>query len=179
MDIGKKIKALRLKQDLTIDELAQRCELTKGFISQLERDLTSPSIETLQDIISVLNCSLSDFFKDDEKNKSYVFSSDAMSILEETDYHIKWLIATSQAHNMEPILITLKAGKSSPKVNPFIGEVFGLVLTGRVVVIVGNKQITANAGDAFHLEVNEEHYLKNNMLNGDSKVLWITTPPRF
>ncbi|HML48422.1 MAG TPA: helix-turn-helix transcriptional regulator, partial [Clostridia bacterium] len=44
LEIGKKIKHLRLRLGLTQEELADRCELSKGFISQVERDLTSPSI---------------------------------------------------------------------------------------------------------------------------------------
>ncbi len=50
-DIGLKIKGLRLENGLTQDELASRCELTKGFISQVENNLTSPSINTLDDIL--------------------------------------------------------------------------------------------------------------------------------
>ncbi len=45
MEIGQKIKDLRLKNGLTLEELASRSELTKGFLSQLERDLTSPSTQ--------------------------------------------------------------------------------------------------------------------------------------
>ena len=51
MSIGDKIKRLRLRLNLTQEELADRTELSKGFISQLERDLTSPSIATLMDIL--------------------------------------------------------------------------------------------------------------------------------
>ena len=54
MEIGKKIKALRIQKNLTQEELADRAELTKGFISQVERDLTSPSIATLVDILQCL-----------------------------------------------------------------------------------------------------------------------------
>ena len=53
MEIGKKIKDLRIAKGLTQEELADRSELSKGFISQLERDLTSPSIATLIDILQV------------------------------------------------------------------------------------------------------------------------------
>ena len=49
--IGSKIKELRVLKGLTQEELADRAELSKGFISQLERDLTSPSIATLVDIL--------------------------------------------------------------------------------------------------------------------------------
>ena len=46
MDIGDRIRRLRLQRGLTQEELADRCELSKGFISLVERDLTSPSIAT-------------------------------------------------------------------------------------------------------------------------------------
>ena len=62
MNIGKKIKRLRQEKFLTQDELAMRCELSKGFISQVERDLTSPSITTLIDILEGLGTNLRDFF---------------------------------------------------------------------------------------------------------------------
>ena len=52
MDIGHRMKELRIQYGLTQQELADRAELTKGFISQLERNQNSPSIGTLLDIIS-------------------------------------------------------------------------------------------------------------------------------
>ena len=62
MDIGHKIKQLRIQKGLTLEELASRSELTKGFLSQMERNLTSPSIATLNDIVEALGSSLSEFF---------------------------------------------------------------------------------------------------------------------
>ena len=57
MNIGEKLKELRIQRNLTQEELADRCELSKGFISQLERDLASPSIATLKDILECLGSS--------------------------------------------------------------------------------------------------------------------------
>ena len=68
MDIGQKIKRLRIKNGLTLEELASRSELTKGFLSQVERNLTSPSITTLNDILEALGTSLASFFKEDIQN---------------------------------------------------------------------------------------------------------------
>ena len=67
MQLGTKIKDMRLQLNLTQEELADRCELTKGYISQLENDLTSPSIATLGDILDALGSSFSEFFRG-EKN---------------------------------------------------------------------------------------------------------------
>ena len=72
MDIGGKIKAMGMEKQLTQEELANRCELSKGFISQLENNLTSPSIATLMDILDILGSNLREFFNEmsDEKKKA-------------------------------------------------------------------------------------------------------------
>ena len=69
MKLGKKIKDLRIKYNLTQEELANRLELSKGFISQLENDLTEPSVSTLEDIVHALGTNLSDFFKEDKQKE--------------------------------------------------------------------------------------------------------------
>lgn len=46
MDIGQKIRDLRIQKNLTQEELGERTDLTKGYISQLEHDQSSPSMET-------------------------------------------------------------------------------------------------------------------------------------
>ena len=62
MDIGKRIRQLRIQNGLTLEELASRTELTKGFLSQLERNLASPSIQTLEDITEALGTTMATFF---------------------------------------------------------------------------------------------------------------------
>lgn len=69
MNIGQKVRELRIAKNLTQEELADRSELSKGFISQLERDLTSPSIATLVDILQCLGTNLNEFFSDDEEDR--------------------------------------------------------------------------------------------------------------
>ena len=65
MDIGNRLKELRVLKGLTQEELADRSELSKGFISQLERNLTSPSIATLMDILQCLGTSIGEFFTEE------------------------------------------------------------------------------------------------------------------
>ena len=79
MEIGEKIKKLRTILGLTQEELADRAELTKGFISQVERDLTSPSIASLSDILEALGTNLSEFFKNVEDEK-FVFKEKDMFV---------------------------------------------------------------------------------------------------
>ena len=69
MEIGKKIKFLRQQNNLTQEELADRCELSKGFISQLENDMTSPSITTLTYILDALGTNLAEFFSEEQEEQ--------------------------------------------------------------------------------------------------------------
>ena len=68
-----KTKELRTQNGLTLEELANRSELTKGFLSQLERDLTSPNISALENILEALGTNLADFFN--QARKSRLFST--------------------------------------------------------------------------------------------------------
>ena len=82
MRLGEKIQHLRLRYGLTQQELADRAELSKSFISQLERDLTSPSIETLTDILECLGTNLGEFFSEREEEK-IVFDEGDMFVKED------------------------------------------------------------------------------------------------
>ena len=77
IDIGKKIRALRLGNNLTQEELANRLELTKGYISQLENNLTSPSIQTLFALLEVLGVETHEFFsKPEGEDAKIVFTKE-------------------------------------------------------------------------------------------------------
>ena len=66
INIGEKLRSLRQKNNLTQKELADRCELSKGFISQLESNQTSPSLSTLEDVLTALGSSFGEFFSDEQ-----------------------------------------------------------------------------------------------------------------
>ena len=121
MNIGQRIKQLRIKNGLTLEELASRTELSKGFLSQLERDLTSPSISTLSDITEALGLSLSTFFLE-EKQEKIVFSSDDFFVDERDGQTLTWIVPNAQKNDMEPIELTLKPGATSFIVDPQIGR---------------------------------------------------------
>lgn len=177
MDIGAKIKRLRLSNQLTLEELANRSELTKGFLSQLERDLTSPSIATLENILEALGTNLKDFFSEDE-DEQIVFSKDDFFENTQDDYKISYIIPNAQKNEMEPILIELKEDKKSMEINPHDGEEFGYVIQGKVTLVNGEEEYDVKKGETFYLKGNLPHYIinKNDTL---AKVIWVSTPPIF
>ena len=177
MDIGRKIKELRLQNDLTLENLASRSELTKGFLSQVERNLTSPSISTLEDILEALGTNLSDFFRE-EKEEQVVFSTQDFFVDEQDDYTIEWVIPNAQKNEMEPILLTLHPHKQSQELQSHQGEEFGYVLKGAVTLVQGNKKYKIKPKETFYINGKTSHYLYNHG-SSDAVVLWITTPPMF
>jgi len=171
------IKELRLKKNLTQEELADRCELTKGFISQLENDLNSPSIATLTDILNALGISLSDFFSRVEEEKLVYTPADCFEKATD-DTLITWLIPTAQKNMMEPILFEIEPGARTDADLPHDGEEFGYVLAGRIKITVGASEETANKGDSFYIRCGRSHFMEN-VGKEKARVLWISCPPNF
>ncbi|MBR5478780.1 MAG: helix-turn-helix transcriptional regulator [Clostridia bacterium] len=177
MDIGKKLKELRLQNDLTLGDLASRSELTKGFLSQVERNLTTPSIATLEDILEALGTNLSEFFHEEPESK-ITFQANDFFVDEREDYTIEWVIPNAQKNEMEPIILTLHPKCQSQEMLAHNGEEFGYILKGNVTLIRGSKKHKLKVGETFYLDGSKSHTLYNHGTT-DAKILWITTPPLF
>ncbi|OPJ59191.1 helix-turn-helix domain-containing protein [Clostridium oryzae] len=179
MQIGDKIKRLRIEKELTQEELANRCELSKGFISQIERDLTSPSIATLTDILEVLGTNLPEFFKE-EKEEKVVFTKEDMfeSSDEKLKYSLKWLVSNAQKNSMEPIMLALEGGGRYMEDYPHGGEEFGFVLSGTITLHLGKYKYKVKKGESFYFKPNVNHFVSNDG-STLAKIIWISTPPSF
>lgn len=177
MDIGAKIRRLRITNQLTLEELANRSELTKGFLSQVERDLTSPSIATLEDILEALGTNLAEFFAED-KNEQIVFTAEDYFIHEQEGCDIEFIVPNAQKNHMEPLRMRLAPGADSPSYGPFEAEEFGYVLSGRIELHYGNSIYQVKKGQTFYFFGNRVHFLRNTAQR-DALVIWVTNPPSF
>lgn len=151
MDIGTKLKSLRTQNGLTQQELADRAELTKGFISQVERNLTSPSISTLADILQCLGSSLQEFFTDDTPEQ-IVFREEDYFLKDDPElgHQIEWLVPNAQKNQMEPIRMTLAPRGRSCIEPPHVGEEMGYVLEGNILLTLGKKTYRVQKGETFY-----------------------------
>ena len=177
MDIGGKIRQLRTQKGLTLEELASRSELTKGFLSQLERNLTSPSIDSLDDILEALGTNLAEFFQED-RNEQIIFRANDFFVDERESCTISWIVPNTQKNEMEPILLTLPEGGESFELSPHSGEEFGYVVDGTVVLVCDGKRAVLRKGETFYLHGKTFHTLKNENKT-TAHVLWVSTPPLF
>ncbi|HCD43194.1 MAG TPA: Cro/Cl family transcriptional regulator [Lachnoclostridium sp.] len=177
MDIGAKLKELRVLKGLTQEELADRAELSKGFISQLERDLTSPSIATLLDILQCLGTSVGEFFNESPEEQIVFGKSDYFEKHDiELKNDVKWIIPNAQKNMMEPILLTLEAGGETYPDNPHEGEEFGYVLQGNISIHIGNKTYKTKKGESFYFVSDKKHYLSSK---AGATLIWVSSPPSF
>ncbi|GKX29135.1 transcriptional regulator [Vallitalea longa] len=179
MKIGNKIKSLRVMHALTQEELADRAELSKGFISQVERDLTSPSIATLVDILQCLGTNLKDFFNDMEDEKITFKKEDYFEKIDtELNNEIKWIIPNAQKNTMEPIYLTLAPKGSTLPDNPHEGEEFGYVLKGSINIYIGSNVYKVKKGESFYFAASKKHYIVNST-NHSAELIWVSSPPSF
>ncbi|MEI3503022.1 MAG: helix-turn-helix domain-containing protein [Anaerovoracaceae bacterium] len=148
--IGEKIRDLRNRNGLTQQELADRAELTKGYISQLERGQVAPSVVTLLDLIECLGTTPSEFFRETEQ-EHIVYSEDAFSEkIDEAGNSIRWIVPNAQQNQMEPLLVTIRPGEQLQEDKPHEGEEFGYVISGCLTLHLGENVYTVKEGESFY-----------------------------
>lgn len=176
MNIGEKLKNLRYQKNLTQEELGERTDLSKGYISQLERNLSSPSMETFLNILDVLGVEPSEFFNEKLYQARIHYPEQEHTIYDEYDlgYKIKWLVPDSNEFEMEPVIITLKSGSKYKAFSPSNSETFAYVKKGFITLNIGNQTYTAKSGECFYFKAHETHQFLNQS-NKDAEVVIVAT----
>ena len=179
MKIGEKIKRLRLIQQLTQEELAQRSEVTKGFISQVERDLTSPSVATFLDILDALGVEPDEFFRHMDEPKIVFTKEDASSFTSESEgYSIEYIVPNAQKNTMEPTLWHIEPKGRSEVLSLYEGQWFAYVLKGNLAVHYGDFIYDVEAEDTVYGNGDREVFFENTGFES-AELIWVSNPPNF
>jgi quercetin dioxygenase-like cupin family protein len=163
---------------LTQEELAERAGLTKGFISQVERDRTSISLDSLVQILDALDENISDFFLDTKEKDIVYRKEDRVEIEKKGVNKFALLIPGSTNKKMEAVMMTLKPGEKTEIEEPHEGEEMGFILGGRIEIQLGKKTHRAKKGECFYFPAERDHAL-TNVGSREAVLLWITSPPYF
>ncbi|SNB44716.1 helix-turn-helix domain-containing protein [Geobacter sp. DSM 9736] len=179
MKIGERLKRFRMINSLTQEELASRADLTKGYISQLENDTTSPSIATLKDILDVFGVSMQEFFSE-VRDEEIVFGADSrvQSSDDDDGVRVELLVPGAQNREMDPALVTIAPGEEMEEQPFHEGEEFGYVLLGKIQLKLDDKVYTVKKDECFYFTSDKRHTIKN-IGKGMAKILWVVTPPTF
>ncbi|MDK9701002.1 MAG: helix-turn-helix domain-containing protein [bacterium] len=178
VDIGERIKDLRQAAELTQEELAERAELSKGFISQVERGLTNLSIENLVAILSALDVSLPEFFATPVQERVVYGQEDVTEVEREGVTLFELLVPGAANRSMEPAMLVLAPGEAVEAIKPYSGDEFGYLLEGRLKIHHGGAAYLLNAGEWFFYSAKHKHYFENPG-HTNARLLWITSPPNF
>jgi transcriptional regulator with XRE-family HTH domain/KaiC/GvpD/RAD55 family RecA-like ATPase len=184
-NLGDKIRTLRKKLGMTQKELADQVGLTPSFISQLEKNLISPSLDSLFKLSEKLNTQPIYFLTNGEGGpvqKMVIKPNERQDIhlpeLKSTDLKLQLLISDALNRRMEPYLLTLKEGAMiNGHFYTHKGDEFAYALEGEVEVeIQGEKQILKQ-GDSLYLESAFPSKWAN-VGKGEVVLLWVLSPPR-
>ena len=177
-NIGRQIRNLRNRNGLTQQELADRTELTKGYISQLERGQVAPSVITLLDLIECLGTTPSEFFKENEPEQVVFPENEFFEKIDDGGNSIQWIVPNAQKNEMEPLLVLLQPHQRLADDKPHQGEEFGYVLSGRIRLHLGDAVHIVKTGESFYYQADSLHYIENNTQR-PAKFIWVSSPPSF
>ncbi len=176
--VGVRIRDLRRSHGLTQEELAHRSNLTKGFISQLERDLTSPSLESLLEILEALDTDIVRFFQGRQEGRIVFGAADCRSATTYPEIQaFQLMVPGTASRGMEPALVTIASGESIQE-DAHAGEEFGYVLKGKVQIRHGEQFGVAKSGEWFSFVSDRTHQVANPYQKR-ARLLWVSTPPSF
>lgn len=175
--IGERIKTLRQHRKLTLADVAAMASLSASHLSQIERDKTTPSLTTLTSIAKVLAVNLRDLFESEE-NQVYITRATYRPENGDVVLGVRRPRLTSPESGWDLAVhrLTLYPGAPSVEFEPYLGEVFGFVLEGTLLLMVGDEQFELLAGDSIHYDANQPYCLR---CGGDipCTVIWCASPP--
>ena len=165
LQLGNRLSLLRKRKNMTLDELSSKSGVSKSILSQIERDLSNPTVATISRIAEALDEKLSDFFLkieveetssiESSKETPSITSKDGLCELNilgagETVNWLQWYIL-----EMKPKGI-LESGSHGPKTFENL-----TVIDGQIEVVCGETKEKLSKGDTFRFQSNRKHTLKN------------------
>ena len=165
LQLGSRLSALRKRKNMTLDDLSAKSGVSKSILSQIERDLSNPTVTTISRISDALEEKLSDFFLkieveeessvESSKETPSITSKDGLCELNilgagETVNWLQWYIL-----EMKPKGV-LESGSHGPKTFENL-----TVIDGQIEISCGESKEKLSKGDTFRFQSNRNHSIKN------------------
>jgi len=179
--IGEEIRGLRKRRGLTIVDLAAAIGKSTGYVSQVERNVSVPSVADMQKVAAALGVQMGWFFDRGESGPPeelpFIVRAHRRRKLNfglgVTDH----LLSPSLSGELELLYTTLAPGaKGGEPALSYRGEQAGLVLAGTFELSIGSKRFVLHAGDSFGFKSTTPHRYRNPG-RSETVVVWAFTPP--
>ncbi len=162
MQLGRKIRDLRLRHGLTVQKLADATHLSKGFISQVENDRTSPSLSTLRDLAAALQTSVAYLVVEGDLTLHVVRAAERPQLPADGDTSRTEVLSALPKRNLELLMLELPPDPVAGKQSHFHhGEECLLCVEGSVRLLHGEQEVMLGTGDSCHFDGHIPHSIEN------------------
>ncbi|MBI4693700.1 MAG: cupin domain-containing protein [Gammaproteobacteria bacterium] len=179
---GAEIRALRKARSMSLVELARRADLSIGYISQIERNCSTPSVKALGAIARALGVTIGWFFSAGSAGpgdeKGIVLRKQHRRRIGFRDGFVDYLLSPDLEGEIEMLLTHFSVGASTGEPYTHRGEESGLVLKGRLEITVGDRTFVLEEGDSFRFSSTEPHRYRN-AYDGETILVAALTPPSY
>jgi transcriptional regulator with XRE-family HTH domain len=178
--VGKKLKGIRLKHDMTIQVLAEKSQVSSNMISRIERGLTIPSVEILMRLATVFDKSINYFVEDVSTSHEIVHtrpgSRDKTVYDDEHNMHTESFTSGLRDPQFMSFLCTVERGGTSGVKNMYHpGDELIYLIEGRLQVTIVDDVYNLEAGDSLSFKSHLPHRW-DNVGESDAKVIWTLSP---
>lgn len=180
--LGERIRGLRKRRRMTLAQLAESCDLSTGYISQIERNLAYPSIPALVGVARSLGVTVQWFFGGaapvPQAEQGYVIRHGNRLRIQYDGGIVDELLTPKMSLQVEMIHTRLPPGSESAESYSHAGDAVGIVMAGELEIWVGERHFHLREGDSFSYSAGEPHRYRNPG-SREAVVLWAISPPSF
>lgn len=183
MDIGQRLKQIRIDRGLSQRELATRAGLTNGTISLIETDKTSPSVASLKSLLDAIPISMAEFFgslEDQDAPKIFYRAHEFTQVAPVGPGQVSLRqLGNARDHSLQVLHETYPAGADTgPELLTHEGEEAGIITRGQIELTVGEHVDVLNVGDGYLFDSRQPHRFRN--INDEPcEIVSALTPPVF
>lgn len=162
--IGERIKSLRNERNMTLAELSQKTNLSTSYLSQLERDKTTPSISSLVEIANALDVNVRYFFEEEQNAELAFVTRKSLASFQDVDYSTNQELPLTPVDDPARLRVwqyNLPSGMSMTVDALEEGENFCIVLSGEITLEIGEEKIVLCEGDSAAFGATQSHTLTN------------------
>lgn len=182
--LGTKLRAIRRQKRLRLKDLAEQADCSMSMLSKIETERATPSLRILHRIANALDISISDLFSSDEWEEVTILSDgNRPTVVVHTEdgtpsIRLERLAPTQSGQVIDGNIHVLAPHADSGGDITHVGEEVGYILQGEVELFIAGHRYHLKQGDSFHFRSELPHSYRN-LSDGQSRILWINTPPTF
>jgi len=181
--LGQQLREIRREQNLSLEQVARKADISIGSLSQIERGMTSPTVNMLNRISGALNISLGELLSNtectDEQTDGWIArAASHKQVVMKDKKIIKKIITPSRCRSVDLYQAIIQPGGSSGDewITTRSGEISGLVIYGQLQLWFDKRYVKLEQNDTF-CYTSDMPRKWNNPTDQDTCVLWVITKP--